>query len=113
MPQSSPAAAGGESAPGRAAAVVSDVDDADPVKLIPLEAARASLLHWWREPIAGFCSIAIGSWDTWHYGRDAGLSSSVDELLIIGGIILIAGSRRLFTGGAPMSPQEKNTGGKP
>lgn len=72
--------------------------DADPAKLIPLEAARATLLHWWREPVAGLASIAVGTWDAWHFGRDAGLSANVDELLIIGGIILIAGSRKLFTG---------------
>lgn len=77
---------------------MSDVDEADPVKLIPIEAARASLLHWWREPIAGFIAVAVGVWDTWHYGRDAGLTSSVDELLIMGGVVLIAGSRRLFSG---------------
>ena len=83
---------------------MSSEGDADPAKLIPLEAARASLLHWWREPIAGFVSVAVGVWDTWHYGRDAGLTASIDELLIIGGIVLIAGSRRLFTGQAP--PEE-------
>lgn len=72
--------------------------DADPAKLIPLEAARASLLHWWREPIAGVISVGIGVWDTWHFGRESGLSSNVDELLILGGIVLIAGSKRLFSG---------------
>ena len=70
--------------------------DDDPASLIPLEAARASLLHWWREPIAGVAAIGIGGFDIWHFGRDAGLSSQVDELLIIGGIVLIAGSKRLF-----------------
>lgn len=72
--------------------------EADPAALIPLETARANLLHWWREPIAGLCSLVVGCWDTWHYGREAGLSSNVDELLILGGIVLIAGSRRLFSG---------------
>lgn len=56
------------------------------------------LQHWWREPIAGFLSVGIGCFDTWRYGRDAGLTSSLDEILVIGGIVLIAGSRKLFTG---------------
>ena len=77
---------------------MSSEGDADPAKLIPLEAARASLLHWWREPIAGIVSVAVGVFDAWHFGRDNGLSANIDELLIIGGIVLIAGSRRLFTG---------------
>lgn len=109
MPQSSPAAAAEDRAPSRAAAVVSDVE-ADPVKLIPLEAARANLLHWWREPIAGAVSVAIGCVDVWHWGRDAGLTTSVDELLILGGIVLLAGSRRLFSGApgaAHIPPDEK------
>lgn len=69
----------------------------DPTKLT-LEAAHAALQHWWREPVAGLVAIVIGVSDTWHYGRDGGLSTSVDELLVIGGIILIAGSRKLFLG---------------
>ena len=73
--------------------------DSDPARIIPLELARAQLLHWWREPIAGIAALGIGVWDAWHYGRDAGLSSNVDELLILGGIILIAGSKKLFGGG--------------
>lgn len=76
--------------------------DADPTRVIPVEAAKAALLHWWREPIAGLVACGIGCFDAWHFGRDAGLSSSVDELLIIGGIILVAGSRRLFTGASPV-----------
>lgn len=108
MRPSSPVAAAGDRAPGRAAAAVSDVDDADPTKLIPLEAARASLLHWWREPIAGVVAVGIGVFDVWHYGRDGGLTTSVDELLILGGIVLIAGSRRLFSGAPGVTPpQEK------
>lgn len=54
------------------------------------------IVHWWREPIAGVASLAIGCYDTWTYGRDHGLTSSLDEILIISGIVLIAGSRRLF-----------------
>lgn len=109
MPPWSPAAVVEASAPGRAAAAVSDVDNADPVKLIPLEAARASLLHWWREPIAGLVGCGIGAFDAWHFGRDNGLSSSVDELLIIGGIVLIAGSRRLFMGATSAPPSSEKT----
>lgn len=56
------------------------------------------LVHWWREPIAGVASLAIGCYDTWVFGRTNGLTSSLDEVLIISGIILIAGSRRLFGG---------------
>ena len=80
---------------------LSSENDADPANLIPLEAARASLLHWWREPVAGLISVGIGTFDAWHFGRDIGLSGQVDELLIIGGIVLIAGSRRLFSGVSP------------
>ena len=82
--------------------------DADPASVLPVETAKAQLLHWWREPIAGLCSLAIGAWDTWHYGRDAGLSSSVDELLIIGGVVLIAGSRRFLAGSPPRRDDGKN-----
>lgn len=70
----------------------------EPSEVLRLEAARARLLHWWREPLAGIVAVGVGVWDTWHYGRDAGLTSSLDELLVIGGIVLIAGSRKLFTG---------------
>lgn len=70
----------------------------EPTEVLRLEAARARLLHWWREPFAGIVAVGVGVWDTWHYGRDAGLTSSLDELLVIGGIVLIAGSRKLFTG---------------
>lgn len=70
--------------------------DVDPSKLLPIETARAALLHWWREPVAGVVSVIVGLWDTWHFGREGGLSTSVDELLVIGGIVLIAGSRKLF-----------------
>jgi len=78
----------------------SALDDLDPASVLPVEAAEAHLRHWWREPVAGLFSLAIGVVDTWRFGRDAGLSSSLDEILIIGGIVLIAGSRRLF-GSAP------------
>jgi hypothetical protein len=70
----------------------------DPAAVLPLESARASLAHWWREPAAGALALAIGCFDSWHFGRDLGLTSSLDELLIVAGIVLIAGSRRLFAG---------------
>ena len=65
---------------------------------LPVRAAEASLRHWWREPAAGLLSVIVGCIDTWHFGREAGLSTSLDEILVIGGVVLIAGSRRLFTG---------------
>ena len=68
------------------------------LKEIPLEAARAHLRHWWREPVAGMLALGIGVYDVWHFGKDGGITSSLDELMIIGGIVLIAGSRRLFMG---------------
>lgn len=54
------------------------------------------LQHWWREPIAGLIAVGLGSYDVWHYGRDAGFSASLDEILILTGITLIAGVRNLF-----------------
>src|ERR1700745_2859880 len=76
------------------------VEEIDPAKIIPLEAARAHLRHWWREPVTGLISVGIGVFDSWFYGHEQGLSSSLDEILVIGGIVLMAGSKRLF-GGAP------------
>jgi hypothetical protein len=57
---------------------------------------QARLRHWWREPLAGSLSLFIGSFDAWVYGRDRGLTSSLDEILIITGIGLIAGVAHLF-----------------
>jgi len=74
------------------------LDDTDPAVALPIEAAEAHLRHWWREPLAGALALGIGVFDTWHYGREAGLSTSLDEILVIGGVVLIAGSRRLFSG---------------
>lgn len=68
----------------------------DPSILLPLEAARAALMHWWREPVAGILSLAVGCFDSWYFGRNEGLTASLDEILVISGIVLIAGSRRLF-----------------
>jgi hypothetical protein len=85
-----------------------DLLDIDPASVLPVEAAEASLRHWWREPLAGLLAVFVGTFDSWHFGRDEGLTSSLDEILILGGIVLIAGSKRLFTGtsspGSPPSP---------
>ena len=70
------------------------------LKELPVEAARAHLRNWWREPLAGLLSFTVGVIDCWHFGKDAGITSSLDEIMIITGIVLIAGSRRLF-GGLP------------
>jgi hypothetical protein len=75
-------------------------EGADPSIIIPLAAARANLMHWWREPVAGLASLSIGCFDAWFYGRDSGLTSSLDELLVVGGVVLIAGSKKLFSGEA-------------
>lgn len=79
----------------------------DPIKVIPIEAARAHLKHWWREPMAGILALGIGVYDSWRYGHDAGLSSSLDEILVIGGVVLIAGSRRLFSPPAILQKAEE------
>jgi len=44
--------------------------------------------------LAGVLALAIGTYDSWRFGRDAGLGYSLDELLVIGGVVLIAG--RMF-----------------
>lgn len=59
--------------------------------------------HWWREPLAGLISVGIGSYDVWKFGRDGGFTSSLDEILILTGIALVAGVRNLF-GNAPTPP---------
>lgn len=87
----------------------------DPPAGHPVEIARAleRLHHWWREPIAGFISLGIGVFDTWHFGRDSGLSSSLDEFLVVGGVVLIAGSPRLFSSAQWMhTPVPPPRGGK-
>lgn len=71
-------------------------DNGDPATLVPLESAREHLLHWWREPIAGFLALGVGCFDTWHFGRDGGMTTSLDELLVVGGIILIAGTKKFI-----------------
>ena len=72
---------------------------------IALEAAHEHLLHWWREPIAGILALGAGLYDTWHYGRDGGLTASLDEALVIGGLILIAGTQRFI--GRPLNGNTK------
>lgn len=71
---------------------------------LPPDAAREHLLHWWREPVAGILSLGIGAFDAWHFGRDAGLTASLDEALIVGGVILIAGTQRFI--GRPINGKE-------
>lgn len=71
-------------------------DASEPEDIIPLETAREHLLHWWREPIAGALALGAGLFDTWHYGRDGGLTASLDEALVVGGLILIAGTQRFI-----------------
>lgn len=60
--------------------------------------------HWWREPIAGFIAVGLAVWDVWHFGRDSGFTISLDEILLLTGIALIAGVRNLFGGSKP--PQQ-------
>lgn len=85
-------------APQQPELLTEDAVDVDPATIIPIEAARAHLSHWWREPVTGLVAVSIGVYDSWFYGHDKGLSSSLDEILVIGGIVLMAGSRRLFAG---------------
>jgi hypothetical protein len=86
-------------------------EDVDPVKLMPFEAAIERLAHWWREPLAGILALSIGTYDAWYFPRDQGLSPSLDEALVIGGVVLIAGSRKLF--GAVPVPVRRENGDKP
>jgi hypothetical protein len=85
-------------------------DEADPAKLAPFEAAMEHLSHWWREPLAGALALGIGTYDAWFFPRDLGLSPSLDEALVIGGIVLIAGSRKLF-GAVPVPTVRENGNG--
>lgn len=84
--------------------------DFNPATILPVEAAKAVLQHWWREPLAGLLALGIGVYDTWKFGRDAGLSSSLDEALVVGGIVLIAGSKHLF-GSVPVQFPGRNGNG--
>jgi hypothetical protein len=56
------------------------------------------LQHWWREPIAGIIAAIIAVYDCWHFGAQGGFSNSLDEILLLTGITLIAGVRNLFGG---------------
>jgi hypothetical protein len=77
----------------------SALDNGEPIDeaAISIEAAKAHLRHWWREPLAGLIALCLGAFDTWHFGREGGLTASLDEALVVGGVVLIAGSRRLFS----------------
>jgi hypothetical protein len=46
-----------------------------------------------REPLAGLIAVSVGAFDLWHFGRDRGLSANLDEIVIIGGIVLLTGSK--------------------
>ena len=62
-------------------------------------------LHWWRELLAGSIAVAIACFDVWWKGANAGFSNSLDEILLLTGVALIAGVRNLF---AAKSPPTKN-----
>ena len=83
-------------------------DPDDPAVALPIEAAREHLIHWWREPLAGAISVAIGTYDAWVYGRDAGLSITLDEALIVGGVILIAGTRKMLSAAISGTPERRD-----
>lgn len=55
--------------------------------------------------LAGALALGIGTYDSWKFGRDAGLGYSLDELLVIGGVVLIAG--RMFVADKRDLPAEK------
>lgn len=44
----------------------------------------------------------------WFYGRDAGFSASLDEILILTGITLIAGVRNLFGAQKPPTGSDES-----
>jgi hypothetical protein len=100
-----------ESPPSRAAesppVTGEQINHIDPAQIVPMEAARAHLRHWWREPLAGLVAFGTGVYDSWFYGKEGGLTSSVDEILVIGGVVLMAGSRRLFSAGPGMLHKEE------
>jgi hypothetical protein len=48
--------------------------------------------HWWRSLIGGFVCVGIGCYDEWVFGHNAGFTTSLDELLVIAGVLLIAGA---------------------
>jgi hypothetical protein len=61
----------------------------------------------WREVSAGLIAVAISTADIWTYGHDRGFSSSLDEILILTGIALIAGVKNLFGGRATTTDQSE------
>lgn len=78
-----------------------------PPKNPDLLARLEHLEHWWREPLAGLIAVGLGAYDVWTYGRDAGFSASLDEILILTGITLIAGVKNLFGGRPPTNGQSE------
>ena len=82
-------------------------DPDDPAVALPIEAAREHLIHWWREPLAGAIAVAIGTFDAWHYGMDLGLSITLDEALIVGGVVLIAGTRKMLSAAISGTPERQ------
>ena len=58
--------------------------------------------HWWREPLAGLVAVAIACVDIWEFGGNEGFSNSLDEILVLTGVALIAGVKNLF-GGAKLN----------
>ena len=55
--------------------------------------------------LAGSTAVAIACFDVWWKGANAGFSNSLDEILLLTGVALIAGVRNLF---AAKSPPTKN-----
>ena len=83
-------------------------DTEPPPKNGDLLARLEHLQHWWREPLAGLIAVGLASYDVWVYGRDAGFSASLDEILILTGITLIAGVRNLFGAQKPPSGNDES-----
>jgi hypothetical protein len=61
--------------------------------------------HWWREPVAGGAAILVACVDEWFFAPTKGFSTSLDELLILVGVTLLAGVRNLF--GTTIQPPSK------
>ena len=69
--------------------------------------------HWWREPAAGLFSVLIACFDTWYMGSQKGFSNSLDEILLLVGITLLAGAKNLFGGRIEQMELPKNPGTVP
>jgi len=79
-------------------------DEPPPSKNGDLIERLEHIQHWWREPIAGLLAVGIACYDIWTYGSSQGFSSSLDEILLLTGIALIAGVKNLFGGVKPRPP---------